>query len=84
MHASYGRRSNEWLACEETVDADFGQHMRALERASRKRTEGKLGRADQSDRSSQPVGPVSRVSLESVVLRDNYHTFVVKDGEVYK
>ena len=27
---------------------------------------------------------VSRVSPESVVLRDNYHTYVVKDGKVYE
>ena len=39
---------------------------------------------DRLDRLSKPVKPVSRVSLESVVSRDNYHTYVVKDGEVYK
>ena len=30
------------------------------------------------------VRPVSRVSLESVVSRDKYHTYVVKSGKVYK
>ena len=27
---------------------------------------------------SKPIRPVSRVSLESVVSRDKYHTYVVK------
>ena len=31
-----------------------------------------------------PVRPVSRVSLESVVSRDKYHTYVVKSGKVYE
>ena len=31
---------------------------------------------------SRPVGLVSRVSPESVVPRDNYHTYAMKDGEV--
>ena len=36
-----------------------------------------IARADRSDR-------FSRVSSESVVSWDNYHTYMVKDGEVYK
>ena len=60
------------MAC---VDASFGQHTRALERASRKRTERQQGRPD---RLSRPVGPVSRVSPESVVSRDKYHTLLEK------
>ena len=58
--------------------------MRALERVSRKRTEGQQGRPDRLDRLSRPVGPISRVSLKSVVSRDNYHTYVVKNGKIYK
>ena len=66
------------------VDASFGQHTRALERASRKRTEGQQGRPDRLDQLSRPVGLVSRVSPKSVVSRDNYHTYVVKNGKIYK
>ena len=51
------------------VDANLGQHTRALESASRKRTEGQRGRANRSDRLNRPVRPVSRVSPESVVSR---------------
>ena len=32
----------------------------------------------------KPVRPVSRDSLESVVSRDKYHTYVVKSGKVYE
>ena len=46
---------------EGAVDASFGQHTRALKRASRKRTEGQRGRTDRLDRLSKSVGPVSRV-----------------------
>ena len=67
-----------------SVDASFGQHTRALEHASRKRTEGQLGYADRLDRLSRLVEPVSRVSPKSIVSRDNYHTYVVKNDEVYK
>ena len=62
------------------VDASFSQHTRALERASHKRTEGQQGRPDRLDQLTRPVGPVSRVSPKSVVSRDNYHTYVVKNG----
>ena len=63
------------------ADASFGQHTRALERTSRKRTERQQ---DRLDRLSRPVGPVSRVSLKLVISRDNYHTYVVKNGKIYK
>ena len=66
------------------VDTNLGQHTRALERASRKRTEEQQGHTDRLDRMSKPVRPVSRVSLESVVSRDKYHTYVVKSGKVYE
>ena len=66
------------------VDANLGQHTRALERASRKETEEQQGHTDRLDRLSKPVRPVSRVSLESVVSRDKYHTYVVKSGKVYQ
>ena len=33
---------------------------------------------------SKPVGPVSRVFAESAVSMDNYHTYVVKNGKIYK
>ena len=66
------------------VDANLGQHTRALERASRKGTEEQQGHTDWLDRLSKPVRPVSRVSLESVVSRDKYHTYVVKSGNVYE
>jgi len=66
------------------VDAIFGQHTRALERASHKWTEGQQGRPDQLDRLTRPVGPVPRVSPKSVISRDNYHTYVVKNGKIYK
>ena len=58
--------------------------MRALEHVCSKQTEGQRGRADQLDRLSRTIGPFSRVSSESVVSRDNYHTYMVNDGEVYK
>ena len=48
------------------VDANLGQHTRALESASRKRTEGQRGRANRSDRLNRPI---SRVSPKSVVSR---------------
>ena len=32
----------------------------------------------------RPVRPVSRVSLESVVSRDKYHTYMVKSGKIYE
>jgi len=63
------------------ADASFGQHTRALECTSRKRTERQQ---DRLDRLSRPVGPVSRVSPESVVWRDNYHTYVVKSDKIYE
>ena len=66
------------------VDTDFGQHTRALERASRKGTEEQQGHTDRLDRLSKPVRPVSRVSLESFVSRDKYHTYVVKSSKVYE
>jgi len=50
---------------------------RGLERASHKRTEGHRGHASLSDQ-------FSKISLESVVSRDNYPTYMVKDGNVYK
>ena len=67
-----------------SVDANFGQHTRALECAGRKQTEGQRGHADRSDRLNKPVRPVSRVLPGSVVSSDNYHTYAVKDGEVYE
>ena len=67
-----------------SVDANLGQHTRALERASRKWTEERQGHTDRLDRLSKPVKPISRVSLESVVSRDKYHTYVVKSGKVYE
>ena len=66
------------------VDANLYQHTRALERASCKGTEEQQGHTDRLDRLSKPVRPVSRVSLESVVSRDKYHTYVVKSGKVYE
>jgi len=42
----------------ECVDANFGQHTRALERAYRKQIEKLRGRADRSDQLSKPVRPV--------------------------
>ena len=66
------------------ADASFGQHTRALERTNRKRTERQQDRPDRLDRLSRPVGPVSRVSPESVVWRDNYHTYVVKSEKIYE
>ena len=33
---------------------------------------------------SRPVGPISRVSPKLVVSRDNYHTYKVKNGKIYK
>ena len=57
-----------------SVDANLGQRTRALERASRKGTEEQRGHTDRLDRMSKLVRPVSRVSLESVVSRDKYHT----------
>ena len=33
---------------------------------------------------SKPVRLVSRVSLESVISKDKYHTYVVKNGKIYK
>ena len=68
----------------QTVDANLGQHTRTLERASRKGTEEQQGHTDRLDRLSKSVRPVSRVSLESVVSRDKYHTYVVKSGKVYE
>ena len=56
--------------------------MRALERASRKGTEEQQGHTDRLDRLSKPVRPVPKVSLESVVSMDKYHTYVVKSGKV--
>ena len=76
-----GARAGSEQLC---VDANSSQHTRVLERASHKWTEGQRGRADRLDRLSKPDGPVSRVLLESVVSRDNYHTYVVKDDKVYK
>ena len=37
---------------------------------------------DRLDRLSKPVRPVPKVSLESVVSMDKYHTYVVKSGKV--
>ena len=67
-----------------SVDANLGQHTTALEHASRKWTKGQRGRTDRLDRLTKPLRPVSRVSPESVVSRDNYHTYVVKSGKVYE
>ena len=66
------------------VDTNLSQHTRALERASRKRTEGQQSRPDRLDRLSRPVGPVSRVSPNLVVSKANYHTYVVKNDKIYK
>ena len=66
------------------VDADFNQHTRVLEHTGRKQTEWQWDCADRSNRYNRLVRPVSRVSPESIVSRDNYHTYVVKDGEIYK
>ena len=66
------------------VDANLSQHTRALEHASRKQTEERQGHTDRLDRLSKPVRPVSRVSLESVVSRDKYHTYMVKSSKVYE
>ena len=33
---------------------------------------------------SRPVGPVSRVLPKLVISRDNYHTYAVKNGKIYK
>ena len=42
----------------ERVDANFGQHTRALERACRKQIEKLRDRTDRSDQLSKPVRPV--------------------------
>ena len=44
-------------------------------------------RAVRPSRPVRPVeqtGPVSRVLPKSVVSRDNYHTYVVKNDKIYK
>ena len=59
------------VAGQQHVDANLGQHTKALERASRRRTEGQRDRADRSDRLSRPflflyggcMAPISKLAI---------------------